>query len=224
MRRCPLRQADDRVVSKPFERNGLLGELQKRRAADGDLLNFVDLLRRERIRHGRALCQNGEVGKAVLHGGEAVGGRVVRQADAHVRICAAVAREHLQKPRAQGKAARCDVDDTALQALVGEDLLFACLDALKRDGDVRVELLPLGREAHALRRAEKQRAAELGFELSDHTCHIGLVAVERRGGLREAAEFGGVIKDAVAVVADVHKKASSSEKENKWGSARRRGT
>mgnify|MGYP001522648308 CR=1 FL=1 len=100
----------------------------------------------------------------------------------------------------------------------------ACLDALKRDGDVRVELLPLGREAHALRRAEKQRAAELGFELSDHACHVGLVAVERRGGLREAAEFGGVIKDAVAVVADVHKKASSSEKENKWGSARRRGT
>ena len=47
----------------------------------------------------------------------------------------------------------------------------------------------------------------LGFELSDHTCHIGLVAVERRGGLREAAEFGGVIKDAVAVVADVHKKS-----------------
>lgn len=89
---------------------------------------------------------------------------------------------------------------------------FACLDALKRDGDVCVELLPLWREAHALRRAEKQRAAELGFELSDHACHVGLVAVERRGGLREAAEFGGVIKDAIAVVADVHGQAPLKKK------------
>ena len=204
MRRGALDQADDRVFGELLQGDGLLCEFRKGGTADGDFLDLVNFLRAERIRYGSALCQDRKVSKTVLHGGKAVGRGVVRQADAHVRIFAAIAREHLQNTGAQGKAAGGDVNDAALQALVGKNLRFAGLNALKGDGNVRIELFPLRREAYALRRAEEQRAAKLGFEPADHACHVGLVVVKGGGSLRKAAVFGRIVKDAVAVVTDVH--------------------
>ena len=58
------------------------------------------------------------------------------------RVFAAVLREHLQQTTTQRKAAGRDVDDAALQALVGEDLLLGSLNAFERNGNVRVQLFP----------------------------------------------------------------------------------
>jgi len=121
-----------------------------------------------------------------------------------VRILAAVLRKHLQQAATQRKAAGRDVDDTALQALVGKDLLLGGLNAFERNSNVRVQLFPLRCQAHTLRRAEEQRAAQLRFKAADDARDVRLIVVERGSGLRKALVLCGIVENTVAVIADVH--------------------
>ena len=75
------------------------------------------------------------------------------------------------------------MDNAALQALIGAQLVLARLDLGKGGGNMGIELFPLGRELHALRRAGKERAAQLGLQPVDRARDVGLVAVKRCGCL-----------------------------------------
>ena len=103
---------------------------------------------------------------------------MIGQTDADVRILIAIPLKHSKQAAAQRKAAGRDVDDTALQALVGKDLLLGGLNALERNRNVRVQLFPLRCQAHTLRRAEEQRAAQLRFKAADDARDVRLIVVK----------------------------------------------
>jgi len=129
---------------------------------------------------------------------------MVGQADADVGELPAVPGKDPQQTPLQGKTAGGNAHGTRLQALTGEQLRLAGGDALKGGGNVRVELFPLWRQANPLGGAEEQGAAQLRLQTPYHAGHIGLVVVERGRGLRKALVFGGVVENAIAVIADVH--------------------
>ena len=174
-------------------------------AADGDLPDLAHLFPDEGIGSVGNIGHQGKIGKAVLHGGEALLGKIIDEADADVGIFAAVLLQHPQQAAAQAEAAGRDMHHAALQALVGKDLILRGLDVFKGKGNMGIQLFPLRRQPHPLGRTEEQCAAQLGFQPPDDARDVRLIVVERGGGVGKTSVLCGVVKNAVAVIANIHK-------------------
>ena len=67
---CAGCKADDGVIRKLGQRQGLSRQLGKAGSADWHLLHLGDFLLYQGIRHDRSFGYHGEVGQAVLHSGQ----------------------------------------------------------------------------------------------------------------------------------------------------------
>ena len=205
---CPLGKTDKRIVRELRKRYKFLCQLRKSGAADGNFLNRTDLFLEQGIGDGKVVGYKRKIDKTVLRGGEPLLGGGIHQADTHMGIFAAVTPKNLQQAAAQAKPAGCDADNAALQALVGENFILRRLDILEGEGDVRIQLFSLRRQAHALGRAEEQGTAQLGFQPSDDARDIRLVVVECGCGVGKALVLCGIVENTVTIIANIHKIAS----------------
>lgn len=68
---------------------------------------------------------------------------MIAQTDADVRILTAIPLKHSKQAAAQRKAAGRDMDNAALQALIGEDFFLGGFNAFKGNGNVLIQLFAL---------------------------------------------------------------------------------
>ena len=68
-----------------------------------------------------------------------------------------------------------------------------------------VERLSLRRQADPLAAAGEKLTAQGGFQELHGAGNVGLTAAKEFRRLCEASVFGGIVKNAVAVVADIHR-------------------
>ena len=129
---------------------------------------------------------------------------MIGQTDADVRILAAVLRKHLQQTAAQRKAAGRAMWTMPLCRLWSEKISSSAASMLSNATAMcAYSFSPSGVRRHTLRRAEEQRAAQLGFKTADDARDVRLIVVERGSGLRKALVLCGIVENTVAVIADI---------------------
>ena len=75
---------------------------------------------------------------------------------------------------------------------------------LEGQGNVGVQLLPLRRQPRAPVGADEQLAAQRRFQVLDGPRNVGLVAAQDFRRLGKALISGRVVKNPIAVIADIH--------------------
>ena len=109
-----------------------------------------------------------------------------------------------QQQAAKRHLAGGDKNGAVLQSAAFGDLRLARLDVLHGDPNMVVQPLPLRGQLHAPAGTGKQGTAQFPFQIFDRPGQVGLVVQQHLGGLRDIPIFGNIVKDSVAVVADVH--------------------
>ena len=100
---------------------------------------------------------------------------MVADADVNARIQKTVLFQHRQKQAAQRHLAGGDIHRAVLQIAVFGQLRLARINVLHGNADVLIQSFALRRQLHPLFGSQKQRAAQLGFQLFDGARHVRLV-------------------------------------------------
>ena len=198
-------QRDHGILRQRFQRDRGTRQAAVSAAAYGDFLHIRQGGASQLVRHVDGRCDEGQVRKAVFQ--LVNGGRsgAVEQFDVNAGVAPPEPGQHRKQEDVQRDLRRRNPQNAAVQPAAPEQRFLPRLKLLKGRADVAVQGFSFGGQLHMAVVPKKQCAAQLPLQIFDDPGDVGLAVSQRVRCLRKASGFGGIVKNAIGFVADIHR-------------------